>query len=217
VIDHWTRKAATGANSWESYWETRDAPYRTELVAALRRVPPFTTLLEVGCGPGVNLWRVLEAFPDVDLTGFDLSDRAIENGRAKFLTAMANGTFAGSGRVALCSPDVPHEGCLVDALGQMDRVDVILACYSLAYVRPAQFHETMLALTTVARQAIVLAEPMVVVGDPPGVSQLLRRNPDEFKHDYLAWFRVCAPTWAVSLRPLHVHHMNRLLVARAGA
>jgi hypothetical protein len=211
VIDHWTRKAATGDHSWESYWETLHAPHRTALVEALRRLPPFATLLEVGCGPGVNLWRVREAFPHITVGGFDVSPQAIESGHQRFTAAEGNGQLLGAGDVYLAV------GSLPDALQQVEPPDVVLSCYSCAYVRPAQFHETMLALTTVARRAIVLAEPMVVVGDPPGLSQLLRRNPDEFKHDYLSWFRVCAPTWSVSMKPLQVQHMNRILVARAGA
>ncbi len=213
-MSHWLRKADTGPSSWASYWETLHAPYRDAIVAALRQISQksdIRSVLEVGCGPGVNLWRIREAFPDVIVGGFDVSPLAIKSAHARFAEAERAGELTGTGDVYLAVGELP------DALQQVEPADVVLSCYSLAYVRPAEFHETMLALTTVANQALILAEPMVVVGDPPGLSQLLHRNPDEFKHDYLGWFRACAPAWSLSMRPLSVQHMNRLLVARADA
>jgi SAM-dependent methyltransferase len=78
----WERKTATGPSSWASYWDTIDAPHRNVIIDALRSLPAFGSLLEIGCGPGVNLFRVLQAFPDVDVTGLDISPGAIDFGTA---------------------------------------------------------------------------------------------------------------------------------------
>ena len=208
MSNHWLTKPRDGDSSWAAYWDTLHAPYRTALVETLRKLPPFESLLEVGCGPGVNLWRIRDAFPGVTVGGFDVSPQAIAQGHARFAQAERDGQLSGTGDVYLAVGELPESLALVEPS------DVVLSCYALAYVRPSCFHETMLGLVAIARQAIVLAEPMVVVGDPPGISQLIRQQPPECKHDYLTWFREHAPAWALSMRPLQVQRMNRLLVAQ---
>lgn len=212
--DFWLTKTP---ERWAEYWDTLREPYRDELVAQLRRLPAFESLLEVGCGPGVNLWRIQEAFPDARLGGFDVSPEAIAAGHRRFADAERAGTLPGRGEVYLAV------GALPSSLEEVAPSDVVLSCYALAYVPPRLFAPTMAALTSVAQRAVLLAEPMVTVGDPFGISQQIHtiRNVDgdivqrEFKHDYLGWFDGHAPEWTVTvLKPLHVDRMNRLLVAK---
>lgn len=202
MTDFWTRKPAA---TWDVYWDTANAPHRTAIVDTLRALPAFNTLLEVGCGPGVNLWRILQAFPDVTIGGFDTSQVAIERGQARFAQAEREGQLPGSGDVWLAVGDLPASLALVQD------ADVVLSCYALAYVAPERLHETLSGIATVAQHAIILAEPMATPHAPPA-----KLNPlPEWRHDYLTWFREAAPGWAVtSFRPLQVDNMNRLLVAQ---
>lgn len=205
-LDFWTKKPADGPRGWKAYWDTLRAPHRDGLIRTLEQLQPFESLLEVGCGPGVNLWRIQEAFPDADLTGLDVSQAAVDSGAARFAAADEDGTLKGSGRVALCA------GVLPDALEAMGPVDVVLSCYALAYVWPNRMHETLTQVLALARAAVVLAEPMVIPGLPSGP---IVRSPAEFRYDYLRWFHTCAPDWQVtSMKPLAVDRMNRVLVAQ---
>ena len=207
----WTRKPATGPGGWDAYWNTLQAPHRDALIDALRKLPAFDSLLEVGCGPGVNLYRVLQAFPDVDVTGLDVSQGAIDFADRRFQEAMGNGELPGRGRAALCS------GALPDALDVMEPVDVVLSCYGLAYVHPVDIRRTLEQLLQLARRAIVLAEPMAMPGAPTGLIPNLgaTSRPHEFRYDYLRWFHEgVGGRWRVtSLKPVTVDRMNRLLVA----
>jgi trans-aconitate methyltransferase len=205
AANFWTEKPAAG---WAEYWDTLHAPHRTAVVQALQQLPAWTSLLEVGCGPGVNLWRILDAFPDADLRGLDLSQTAIDQGAAKFAQADMEGGLKGSGGVALCA------GSLPEALAPMDPVDVVLSVYTLAYVPPPDISETLSRLTELAQHAIILAEPMVA----PGLtSELLHRHPAETRHDYLRWFNAIDGWHVTTLKPVIVQRLNRLLVAQRKA
>lgn len=212
LTDFWTRKPRAG---WDAYWQTLHEPYRDALVEALERLPPFTSLLELGCGPGVNLWRIQERFPDVTLGGFDLSPEAIDSAHERFRQAERNGTLRGAGEVYLAI------GALPMSLAEVQPADVLLSCYTLAYTPPRLIAETLQAMTTLARQAIVLAEPMCTVNEYPVPAGILTRQikqqpPIEFAHDYRTWFvEQAGPEWRITtFKPLVVDRMNRLLVAQ---
>ncbi|MBI5048530.1 MAG: class I SAM-dependent methyltransferase [Deltaproteobacteria bacterium] len=46
----------------------------TIIIGLLRRIYPVQNLLDIGCGIGVNLKRIHKHFPDIQLTGSDLSE-----------------------------------------------------------------------------------------------------------------------------------------------
>jgi SAM-dependent methyltransferase len=203
----WTQPRSA---QWDDYWRSLDAPHRDAILHALEALPPFSSLLEICCGPGVNLWRILEAFPDVDLTGIDVSEEAIENGLARFGSPDATHLYTGSGRVALCPAPIP-EALSPDAQPALEQVDVCLSVYALAYVDPRLLGETLASLSRLARHALILAEPMATPQAPPAKLS----NLPEWRHDYLRWFLEAAPGWKVTtFSPLRVDHMNRLLVAQ---
>jgi len=207
--DFWEAKAADGPSGWAAYWATVQAPHRTALVDALRTVAPFDSLLEVGCGPGVNLWRIHQAFPDADIVGMDIANAAIDYGSEIFARADLDGTLQGSGRVTLCAAALP------DDLAQLpvDDVDVVLSCYALAYLPPEALDVALGAIVTIARQGIVLAEPMV----EPGFAEGLTSRLPEWRHDFLGWFREHAPGWRIALWPMPpVDRLSMTLIARRG-
>jgi len=200
--DFWLNK-----REWDGYWETLNEPYRDALIAALAKLPAFTSLLEIGCGPGVNLWRVLEAFPDVTVGGFDVSHAAIANGHARFQKAEQENALSGKGDIWLAV------GALPDSLHEVQPVDVVLSCYALAYVPPHLIRPTLEQMATVAQQAMVLAEPMTIPGFPGGQIH----NPPEWRYDYLRWFQT-QPNWQVtSMKVCLKDRMNRILVAERKA
>jgi SAM-dependent methyltransferase len=207
----WERKTATGPSSWASYWDTINAPHRNVIIDALRTVPAFGSLLEIGCGPGVNLFRVLQAFPDVDVTGLDISPGAIDSADRRLREATEGGELTGTGRAAVCV------GELTEALEVMEPVDVVLSCYALAYVHPLDIQRTIEQLLDLAQRAIVIAEPMLIPGLPPGLiaQSSSAPRPKEFRYDYLRWFQEReSDRWRVTMmKPLVVDRMNRVLVA----
>lgn len=205
ISAHWLRKKPL---SWAEYWDGPSglaAPHRTLLVEELQRLWPFASLLEVGCGPCVNLARVRQAFgPSVHLTGFDVSESALELGQDRFIDAQ------------LEPPQQLAVGALPEALSGDERFDVILSCYTLAYLSPEDLAVALPRLAHAARRALVIAEPMVVVGPETGQPHLMRPAPPEWRHDYVSYFRDDAPgRWnAGRWVDCTVDRMNRILVAR---
>jgi ubiquinone/menaquinone biosynthesis C-methylase UbiE len=52
-----------------------------EINALLRHLGPSMTVLEVGCGNGYATFKVVEAFPAIEITAFDFSPAMIANAR----------------------------------------------------------------------------------------------------------------------------------------
>lgn len=205
--DFWRLK-----RDWSGYWDGErglQAPHRTALVDALRTLPPFTSLLDIGCGPGVNLWRILEAFPEADLTGIDVNPFAVADGIERFTRAYEHGVFR-SGRIALCEGDLP-EALEASAHPPLEPVDVILSCYTLAYLLRDQVLVALKEMTRLA-SAVVIAEPMSEPGKPDGLIHLGAAS--EFRYDYLAWFQQVDGWQVTSLKKVSVDRMNRILVAQ---
>jgi len=67
---------------WEDAYWNPEHPHRKMLVEVLKDYP-FQSVLEIGCGAGVNLWNIKEAFPDVSLAGCDINSDAIEFAKTK--------------------------------------------------------------------------------------------------------------------------------------
>jgi SAM-dependent methyltransferase len=75
----------------------------------------FETLLEMGCGNGMNLWTIRKAFPGVRLAGMDISEEALAQSR-------------------LLLPDIPFQR--LDATQDMDaeQYDVVLSLDVLEHI-----------------------------------------------------------------------------------
>jgi len=201
---------------WSEYWDGPRglrAPHRDAIVDALQPLPPFVSLLEVGCGPGVNLWRIQEAYPRADLTGIDVSPFAIDEGIRRFEHAHQHGLFP-TGRIALCQGELP-EALEPSADPPLETVDVVVSCYALAYLLRDQVLVALKQMTRLAAMAIVIAEPMSEPGKPDGLIHLGAAS--EFRYDYLAWFRQQDDWQVTSLMKLTVDRLNRILVAQRRA
>src|SRR5687767_10512176 len=65
---------------WAQQWQDMERYNPTarhlerEIIKLVRGAMPLKSLMEAGCGMGVNLKPLREAFPDLKLTGTDLSD-----------------------------------------------------------------------------------------------------------------------------------------------
>ena len=97
--------------------------------------------------------------------------------------------------------------------GLPDRVvDVVLSCYTLAYLDPEDAHVAMLGINRMAEKALILVEPMRVTHDQIW-GQCRDDGLPEWRHDYertlgaLGWHT----SWKWPLVP-PVQHTNTVLV-----
>jgi SAM-dependent methyltransferase len=69
-----------------------NAPFNVALVRRLHDLYPRSArIVEVGCGPGVGLSTLLEAYPDARVVGVDLSPQMLAQSRARNRAATRDG------------------------------------------------------------------------------------------------------------------------------
>lgn len=220
-LDFWkTRNARDAAH----YWHERGAGYRALLASMLHQVAPFESLLEIGCHSGPNLWAIRQQFPAPHLMGLEPSEPCAAFGLAA-CTKDAIARMTADAKRAY-EARVPEEGempsvgidffvgCAPDGLQDFKDIDVVLTCYTLAYLPLDACAETLRRACELAKKAIVLAEPMHDSGQP----EALIRSGDlpTWRRNYADWFRTSRPDWAVVERPFPaVQDLNRVVIARA--
>lgn len=171
ATDWWARpRGATSANWIANYQRSVPARHRTA-IAAIVQALQAESLLEVGCHCGPNLVRLAQQRdPALQLTGIDANAEAVAAGQA-WVAAQGYGD-----RIQLQVGRCPAatqglaSGC----------VDVVLSCYTLAYVAPADLDAALYELGRLATRAVVIAEPM---GRGPTPTRALSGY-SEWTHDY---------------------------------
>lgn len=80
----------------KTFFNTRAAIYDTQHIKNIdggekcyheiaKHIPPHTkTLLDLGCGTGLELESIFEKFPEMNVTGIDLADKMLEKLAAKY-------------------------------------------------------------------------------------------------------------------------------------
>lgn len=125
---------------WDAqYLQTWNHPHRQLIIWALQSFN-WTSLWEVGCGPGPNLVRIAKEMKGKQLGGSDINPDAI---------ALARKTFSG-GKFNVES--------IEDVLLSDNAVDIILSDAALIYVGPRKIQKVLKEMTRMARQGIVLCE-----------------------------------------------------------
>lgn len=179
----WARPRGAQAADWiANYQNSLQARHRSIIAGIVKALNP-ATLLEVGCHCGPNLIRLTAELPTLFASGVDANADAIAAGEAWAVRAGV------SDRVELCTGLVPEataglkDGC----------VDVVLSCYSLAYIAPRDLDAVLYEIGRLATKAVVLAEPMVATG--PATEARSLSGYTEWAHAYADAVR-----WVGSLR-----------------
>ena len=96
---------------------------RKEILDRIPKLNKNATILEVGCGTGYNLKNLLGRFPQVSLTGIDISATMLEKAARKIKS---------SSRLTLTNEAYGA----VHSNTQKEQVDVILFSYTLSMINP---------------------------------------------------------------------------------
>ena len=114
-------------------------PHRNVIVGALSSFP-WISLMEVGCGAGANLKKILHHFSNKQLVGIDVNKDAIEVASKNFI----GGIF--------------KVGSVEEIPASDESVDVVLSDATLIYVGPGRIRKVMRELGRVTRRKLVLCE-----------------------------------------------------------
>lgn len=69
-----------GSSDWiKGYWDSRNQPHRPFLIEAISKFDP-SSVLEIGCNCGPNLYLLGKKFPDVEIRGTDINPMAVQKG-----------------------------------------------------------------------------------------------------------------------------------------
>lgn len=150
----WARPRDGQAGQWVANYQKSLAARHRTVIASIVRELQVETLFEVGCHCGPNLVKLAEADPQLRAAGIDVNVDAIMAGR-RWLRDKAL-----SDRVQLNACRFP-DGTASLASGSFD---VVLSCYSLAYVAPADLDLALYEMGRLATRAVILAEPMTLEG-----------------------------------------------------
>jgi SAM-dependent methyltransferase len=192
--DTWQTQDQVYPEQWwfTKYWESTDGSHRDAIITALEHVGPFSSVLELGCNTGPNLRRIHQRWPGVALVGLDIHAGALAYGRA---AAEADG-WAWTGVV----------GDLRE-LGRLEQhADVVLSCYSLAYLDPRDIDAALAAALACAKTALIICEPGAggqEVYVPPGP-----KNVAEYHYNYLKRLHALPGTVAVVIFPITPPHVR---------
>jgi ubiquinone/menaquinone biosynthesis C-methylase UbiE len=159
IEQHWAKRHLRKGNDWAnpryagspdewvmSYWESRDHSHRRTLVDKIAARYPFTSILEIGCNCGPNLYLLAKRFPDVNITGIDINPRAIEKGRE-----------------LLASEGITNVELIVAKADELGRFpdksfDVVFTDATLIYIGPDKIAGVLQELLRVTRKTLVLME-----------------------------------------------------------
>lgn len=134
----------TRGGDWiEEQWKTKSHPHRKQIINILRKLQPWDRLMEIGCGSGVNLANIKKKFGNVWLSGFDISEDAIEFAKKKLPDV----------HFAMTEVPVRNYGSRVYA-----DIDIFLCDAVLMYVPDEEIKGAIKNITDSAQKAIILCE-----------------------------------------------------------
>ncbi len=128
------------------YWATRDHPSKAFLVEKISTHTPISSVLEVGCASGPNLYAVARKFPGVQITGIDINPEAVAFGTRQFAKeGIAN---------------VRLQVGKADELSRFpDRsFDIVFTNAMLIYIGPDKIRDVIKDLLRITRRALILME-----------------------------------------------------------
>lgn len=133
----------------------------------------FSSILELGCGYGFNIKRLLAEFPDdsTKIFGIDFSPTQLRNLKS-YVGPYSNG------RVQITEGDIAHMS-LADK-----SVDTSFSLGVLMNVPPADIDQALKEIARVTRNEIILIEYYRPNVESKRIKQAFDRHPFVYSHDY---------------------------------
>lgn len=106
---------------------------------------PATSILEIGCGPGPNLYLLSQRYPDATLRGIDIDERAVQFGNTQFAREGIHNVTLSVGKVD-------------DLSGMKASYDIVFTDAVLLLVSKGVILDAVRNMVRLARKGIVLLE-----------------------------------------------------------
>lgn len=128
------------------YWDSRDHPHRQFLVEKVAAFSPHSSVLEIGCNCGPNLYLLAKRFPGADIRGIDINPMAVDKGNELLVHAGITNVKLSLGKA--------------DDLRQFENksFDVVFTDAVLIYIGRDRIEKVMQEMIRVSRYGLVLLE-----------------------------------------------------------
>lgn len=127
------------------YWDSRNHTHRSFLIERISELSP-SSILEIGCNCGPNLYILAKKFPDAEIRGIDINSMAVQKGNEWF-------TQEGISNVKLLV------GKADDLRQFQDKsFDVVFTDAVLIYIGPDKIKKVVEEMLRVARKALIFLE-----------------------------------------------------------
>lgn len=172
AADWWARPRGAESAHWIANYQKSVQSRHRSVISAIVGELGAATVLEVGCHCGPNLVRLAQDHPTLRGYGFDANAEAIAAGQQWAARAgLRDRVEMVTGRFPTATEKFPTGS-----------FDVVLSCYSLAYIAPADLDAALYEMGRVAKQAVILAEPHVDTG--PATTRQSFGGYAEWQHPY---------------------------------
>ena len=169
------------SDDWiEGYRDSLEHPHRSFLIENISKFNP-SSILEIGCNCGPNLYLLAKKFPDAEIRGIDINPIAVQKGNEWFAEEGISNVKLSVGKA--------------DELGQFQdkSFDVVFTDAVLIYMGPDKIKEVMKEMVRIARHALILVEWHSFEpnhNDPYGLGVYHYGN---WKRDYVALLKQFIP------------------------
>lgn len=150
LTQFWTADRGAWSAQWvDHYWHSDKNMQRDVVIKMLSKLQRWRSVLEIGAHCGPNLRRIAKAWDDVECVGLDVNPDAVRMGNAGM---RAEGL---GHRVQLIEGAFPE----VTKGWEGAQHDVLLTCFMLAYLAPADLVPAIRELQRLSARFVVCIEP----------------------------------------------------------
>ena len=142
----WARGYYQQDRTAEQNREAIKHPHRSLLVSRVAGFSPLSSVLEIGCGSGPNLYLLAKQFPHAEIRGIDINPQAVQAGNDWFAAEGISNVKLSVGRTGSLSefPDKSYDVVFTDAV--------------LIYVNRDQIYGVIRDMVRITRRGLIFVE-----------------------------------------------------------
>jgi len=136
-----------GSGDWiKSYWNSQNHSHRPFLIEKISAFSPISSILEIGCNCGPNLYLLGKKFPDAEIRGIDINPMAVQKGNEWLAQEGISNVKLSVGKA--------------DDLGEFQdkTFDIVFTDAVLIYIGPDKIKKVTQEMLHVVRRALILME-----------------------------------------------------------
>ncbi|MFC1909483.1 class I SAM-dependent methyltransferase [Chloroflexota bacterium] len=156
------------------YWDSRNHSHRQFLITEMSASSGLSSILEIGCNCGPNLYLLAKKYPAANLEGIDINPRAVQKGNELFASEGIENVKLSVGQA--------------DELGQFPdkSFDIVITDAVLMYIGRDKIKQVVQVMVRIANKTLVLIERHCFEPQGRDKEGLGIRYRGSWKRDYVA-------------------------------